>query len=176
MLSLSISIHANFSPRWPSPPKWTLDRVYSSATRAALAPLLGLPSFACIRAFLQPHIRIAHPHAFAGFQRFVASKNQFVPTKRSHGQGDETECRKRGNQSGDPLRVRGDLSEGGVAFNLDQRLILGNKAAEAVSFHFLTHLQCPKLLIGIFRKCWSHCGGGSQALIMAVFEVGERTS
>ena len=57
-------------------------------------PLPILPAFAH---FFR---RIFGLPAFAGFQRFVASKNQFVAAKRSHGQGDETEwCRKRGNQS-----------------------------------------------------------------------------
>ena len=62
--------------------------------------LLGLPSFACICSFLQPHIRIAHPLILPDSNDLSRAKINLSPAKRSHGQGEETEwCRKRGNQS-----------------------------------------------------------------------------
>ena len=92
--------------------------------------LLGLPSFACICSFLQPHIRIAHPLAFAGFRRFVASKNQFVRGKKvSRPRGRDGVVLEKGKSVCDPLRVRADLSEGGVTSNLDERVILCNEAS-----------------------------------------------
>ena len=72
----------------------------------------------------------AHPLAFAGFRRFVASKNQFVRGKKvSRPRGRDGVVPEKGKSVCDPLRVRADLSEGGVTSNLDQRVILWNEAS-----------------------------------------------
>ena len=72
----------------------------------------------------------AHPLAFAGFRRFVASKNQFVRGKKvSRPRGRDGVVPEKGKSVCDPLRVRGDLSEGGVTSNLDQRVILSYQAS-----------------------------------------------
>ena len=72
----------------------------------------------------------AHPLAFAGFRRFVASKNQFVRGKKvSRPRGRDGVVPEKGKSVCDPLRVRADLSEGGVTSNLDQRLILSYQAS-----------------------------------------------
>ena len=148
----------------------------SSAIAAGFAPLLllGLPSFPCICSFLQPHIQIAHPLDFAGFQRFVASKNQFVPGKKvSRPRGRDGVVPEKGKSVCDPLRVRGDLSEGGVSSNLDQRVILCNYAFAPFSF------KVCKVLISDHEKV-DHTVGeglstGSLGFVTDKVRSGERT-